>query len=397
MSNPCTVNDIQPYLLYEYKDKENKYAIGSVSRDRFIEVNESSTPVVMEAIKLMDGSKSFDEIDKTVFESTGFSIKSKDLYKILSRADLLSEADNNKSEKSEFETLALKILDFRIEKYKKFFSYLSFMAVPSLFISVLLLIVTSAFAYSNNNYISSFSLLGFQDHYVRNFLIIFVVMVLSVSFHEIAHGITASKYNITPKSLSISLYLYVSPIVYIRLPGLYTVKPIQRIHIWISGVVVNSLFACCGLISSILLAKHDASQFYISICNYTWYVNLIFVIVNLCPLLPLDGYFILATIMKIPNMRKHSFAKVGKSLRSRKIKITIGQLIYFILSLAVMGFVVIKEIYAMIHIFVINFPKGMLAALWSIKQYLILIIFVVVVRIIQTKVKLKKLNNRSLS
>ncbi len=395
MSYPCTVNDIQPYLLYEYKDKENKYAIGSISRDRFIEVNESSTPVVMKAIKLMDGSKSFDEIDKTVFETTGFLIKSKDLYEILSRADLLLEADNNKAEKSEFETLALKIFDFKIEKYKKFFSYLSFLAVPTLFIFVLLVIFTSIFVYSNGNYLSSFSLLGFQDHYVRNFLIMFVVMALSVSFHEIAHGITASKYNITPKSFSISLYLYVSPIVYIRLPGLYAVKPLQRIHIWISGVVVNSLFACCGLIASILLAKHDASQFYISICNYTWYINLIFVIVNLCPLMPLDGYFILATIMKIPNMRKHSFAKLGKSLRNRKIKFTISQLIYFILSLAVMSFVVIKEVYAMIHIFVINFSEGMISALWSIKQYIALIIFIVVVRIIRAKAN-KKLNNRSL-
>lgn len=385
MSYPCTVNDIQPYLLYEYKNKENKYAIGSISRDRFIEVNESSTPIIMKAIKLMDGSKSFDEIDKTVFESTGFSIKSKDLYEILSRADLLSEINNNKAEKSEFETLALKIFDFRIEKYKKFFSYLSFLALPTLFISALLIIFTSVFVYSNSNYLSSFSLLGFQDHYIRNFLIMFIVMALSVSFHEIAHGITASKYNIIPKSLSISLYLYVSPIVYIRLPGLYTVKPIQRINIWISGVVVNSIFVCCGLISSVFLAKYDASQFYISICNYIWYINLIFVIVNLCPLMPLDGYFILATIMKIPNMRKHSFAKIGKSLKSRKIKITIGQLIYIILSLAVMNFIVFKEIYAMIHIFVINFSDGMLAALWSIKQYLTLIVFIIVIRIIRAK------------
>ena len=118
---------------------------GSISRDRFIEVNDSSTPVVMEAIKLMDGSKSFDEIDKTVFKTTSFSVKSKDLYEILSRANLLSEADNNKAEKSEFETLALKIFDFRIEKYKKFFSYLSFLAVPALFISMLLAIFTPAF------------------------------------------------------------------------------------------------------------------------------------------------------------------------------------------------------------------------------------------------------------
>lgn len=59
--------------------------------------------------------------------------------------------------------------------------------------------------------------------------------------------------------------------------------------------------------------------------------------------MPLDGYFILVTIMKIPNMRKHSFTKLGKSLRSCKNKITIGQLIYFILSLAVMSFVVIQR------------------------------------------------------
>lgn len=258
---------------------------------------------------------------------------------------------------------------------------------------MLLVIFTSAFVFSNSNYLSSFSLFGFQDHYVRNFIIMFAVMTLAVSFHEIAHGITASKYNITPKSLSISLYLYVSPIVYIRLPGLYAVKPIQRIHIWISGVVVNSLFACCGLIASILLAKHDASQFYISICNYTWYINLLFVIVNLCPLMPLDGYFIIATIMKIPNMRKHSFAKFGKILRSHESKITIGQLIYFVLSLAFMSFVVIKEIYAMIHIFALNLPKGMLVALWSIKQYFVLIVLIVVIRIIRQK----KPNNHSLS
>ena len=385
MSYPCTVNDIKPYLLYEYKDKENKYAVGSITRDRFIEVNESSTSVIMKAIQLMDGNNSFEQIDDQVMSSTGCRINSKELYDILSRADLLSEANNEKAEKSEFETLALKILDFRIEKYKKFFSSLSFLATPALIFTIILIAFTSIFAFHNQEHISSVSLLGFQDHYIRNFIIMLAVMTLSVSSHEIAHGITASKYNIVPKSLSISLYLYVSPIVYIRLPGLYTVKPLQRVHIWIAGVVVNAIFVCCGLIASIILSIYDSSQFYISIANYLWYINLIFVIVNLCPLMPLDGYFILATLMKIPNMRKHSFVRISNSIKEHKLKITVGQFVYFILSVAVMSFVVVKEIISMIHIFSLNINNGILSALWSIKQYLILIMFIVVIRMIRRK------------
>ena len=80
MGMPCVVNDIRPYLLYEYKNKENKFAIGSISRDRFIEVDESKKNTVMQAIDLMDGNHSYEEIDQTVKKETGANINAEDVY-----------------------------------------------------------------------------------------------------------------------------------------------------------------------------------------------------------------------------------------------------------------------------------------------------------------------------
>ncbi len=384
MNLPCVVDDIESYLLYEYKDKENKYAIGSIKRDRFIEVDENNKEVVLKTIRMMDGTLSFENIDKRIKEETGFSINSSDLYSVLTKADLLADSNSN-AQKSEFETVGLKIFDVNIEKCRKLFKAFSVISTPLSIIAVLLPLFTFIFVGINHQFVSSVSLLGFQDNYIRNFITMFIVMTITISLHEIAHGITASKYGITPQKLSLSLYLYVSPIVYIKLPGLYTVKPKARIHIWLSGVIVNSIICCLGVIISIFLTKNNYSELLISISNYVWYINLIFVIVNLCPLMPLDGYFVLATIMKIPNLRRQSFISMKNSLKAKKIQMTFGQFVYFLLSIIIMGYIVIKEIYAMVCIFVQNLTTGVADAFWSVKHYILIILLIIILRIVRSK------------
>ena len=384
MTLPCVVDDIESYLLYEYNDKENKYAIGSIKRDRFIEVDENNKDTVLKTIKMMDGTLSFKNIDKRIKEETGFSINSSELYSVLAKADLLASPNNN-AQKSEFETVGLKIFDVNIEKCKNLFKAFSSISTPLSITAVVLMLFTFVFVGVNHQYLSSVSLLGFQDNYIRNFVTMFLVMTITISLHEIAHGITASKYGITPQKLSLSLYLYISPIVYIKLPGLYTVKPKARIHIWLSGVIINSIICCLGIIASIILTKNNYSDLLISISNYVWYINLIFVIVNLCPLMPLDGYFVLATIMKIPNLRRQSFISMKNSLKSRKIQMTFGQFVYFLLSIIIMGYVVIKEIYAMVCIFIQNLTIGVADAFWSIKHYILIVLLIIIIRIIRSK------------
>lgn len=129
MNLPCVVDDIESYLLYEYKDKENKYAIGSIKRDRFIEVDENNKEVVLKTIRMMDGTLSFENIDKRIKEETGFSINSSDLYSVLTKADLLVDSNSN-AQKSEFETVGLKIFDVNIEKCRKLFKAFSVISTP---------------------------------------------------------------------------------------------------------------------------------------------------------------------------------------------------------------------------------------------------------------------------
>lgn len=385
MDMPCVVNDIRPYLLYEYKDKENKYAIGSISRDRFIEVDESNKNVVMQAISLMDGNHTYETIDEMIKDNTGTVLQAESLYGILKKADLIREQGNSQTEKSEFETFGFKIFEVGLEKFGKVFLRLSVLTVPAAVVTLFTIIFTAVFVILNLDAVSSVSLLGFEDHYIRNIMSILLIMTLSISLHELAHGVTAARYGIMPRKLSLSMYLYVSPIVYIKLPGLYTIKPKDRIKVWIAGVTVNALLGCIGIVASIFMKQNNASEFVVSVMDYLWYVNLTFIIMNLCPLMPLDGYFILATLMKIPNLRKRSFISIGNSIKNRSIQISAGQFLYFFLSILAMGAVFLREILAMTGIFVENLSDGIGSAFWSIKHYILILAVMMIIKIVRTR------------
>ena len=385
MGMPCVVNDIRPYLLYEYKNKENKFAIGSVSRDRFIEVDESKKNTVMQAIDLMDGSHSYEEIEQTVKNETGANIDAENLYSVLEKAGLLAEKDASAPSRSEFETLGLKLFETGITGLRSFFRAMSHLTFPTALLTAAAVIFTVVFGIVNSRYVSSVSLLGFEGHYVRNIVTIVLIMGASIMLHEFAHGITASKYGIVPQKISVSLYLYVSPIVYIKLPGLYTIRPRERISVWLAGVTVNALLLCTGFISAIILNQNGASEFAVSAMNYLWYVNLVFIVVNLCPLMPLDGYFVLATLLKIPNLRSRSFASIRNSIRNKSVQMTPGQLLYFLLSVIAMGYIFLKEIMAMAGIFAKNLDNGIGSAFWSVKHYVLLIALIITVKLVRAR------------
>ena len=390
MDLPCVAPDIHAYLLYQYKNKEDKYAIGSIDRDRFIEVTESKKDIVLKTISFMNGTNTFDEIEEKVTADTGLTINSRKMYAILEKADLLQEENHPNAQKNEFERFGFKVIGIRIDKMKGIFDRLSRFVMPASLITVLLTVLSLVLFFLNNISITDFSLLGFQDHYIRNFILMFLVSSISISMHELSHGITAAKYGLAPKSISLTLYLYISPIFYIKLPGLYTVKPIQRIHIWFAGVMANAFIGCTGFIMALICKQLGASEHLIFTLNYVCYINFTYFIVNLCPLLPLDGYFILATIMKSPNLRKRSFSSVKDIFKSGKIKITVPQLIYFTLSMSMIAFLVLRELSAMIILFRKNLDGGISNAFWSIKQYLFLIVMFPIVRIFRKRIRKKR-------
>ncbi|MBQ1410198.1 MAG: M50 family metallopeptidase [Oscillospiraceae bacterium] len=386
---PHVVDDIRAYLLFSYKTKPSVYAIGSISRDKFIEVGEASRNLILYAASLMDGKHSYEEIEQRIAEETGKIINTRKLFQSFEQANLAFDEGNQNRIKSEYESLSIKIIDFDLSRLKKLFVSLSGFSMPLFVLTGISIFFTVVFALLYPSAFRAVSILGFENHIVGNLIIIIFLYVLSIVLHELAHGIVGSRYGLMPKKLTISLYLGFSPIIYIKVPGLYTIKPRERILVWCAGVAFNALLACIGFMTSILLRNLGnglLSEFFLRF----GYLNAVFSIVNLCPLLPLDGYFLLSTICKAPNLRRGAFVNVAKSFQEKKLLLSPGQCVYFVCSALMMGFVIYREVYAMVEMFTRALPNGIYSAFWSIKQYLLLILFVIVRKIIKSTVKRKK-------
>ncbi|MEE1155595.1 MAG: M50 family metallopeptidase [Acutalibacteraceae bacterium] len=383
MNNFKTVSDIKPYLLYTYKNKDDVYAVGSIERDRFIEVKEPDVEPIMLCITLLNKGDSINTIQETVQKDTKRCIDVEKLCELLERANLLEESDASKIEKNELDVLSLKIVDIETTKLQKFLNVCS-KGVVALFGITIISFIFSILYGDVYSIVTDSSLLGFTSNYILNFFIMFSISLLSLLLHEFAHGIVAARYNLNTNNFIVSLYLYVSPLVYLKIPGMYTVKPKERVAIWSAGVTCNLFLFSLGLIFFTFCNNIGAPEYMISIFKYVCNINLMLIVSNLSPLLPLDGYFTLATLLKVPNLRKKSFKNIGKILSGKNVKIKATYFLYFGLSSIIMAIIFVREIFAMVMLFIDGFNQGgIFAAFWNIKLYILLIIVLLVIRVVK--------------
>ncbi|WP_250674432.1 M50 family metallopeptidase (plasmid) [Paraclostridium ghonii] len=375
--NPKVVNDISCYELFN-KKSGNIYSIGSKTLDRYFEVNEDLKKPILKAMQYFDGSYSLDEIDKLLKEKEHFALNVNHFYNLLKTTGLLENETENIVDKSEYEKYSLKILQMDISKRERFFEKFSFM-IPIIFITTLILIPLSIYNIINNlGYFVDVNSFKINGSSILGFLSVATIFFLSILLHECAHGVVARKYGLIPKNLNIALYLYVSPMVYLKIPGLYTLKEKQRIKVWSAGMYMNLFISLLSF--SILGALKGLSFKLIFICGY---INLMLIFMNICPFLPLDGYFILSTILKLPNLRKKSFKEFIKFINRKNNNLTFIYFIYFFTSITVMSLLVLSQVVIIYKNFTLGYKinHSILSALWEVKIYILLLILGIVFKV----------------
>ena len=157
---------------------------------------------------------------------------------------------------------------------------------------------------------------------------VLLLFVLSIGIHELSHAVVGYRCGLKPKELVFSLYLG-SPMFYIKMPGIYTIAPKKRIFVWAAGVYANLMVAA---ICAILMQCTQGSwrNMFLICCS----TNISLVVANLSPLLPLDGYFILSTLLKRPNLRKGSFQQFKKWFLRKENNFSGWYVLYFVISVA---------------------------------------------------------------
>ena len=131
---------------------------------------------------------------------------------------------------------------------------------------------------------------------------------LSILPHELAHAVVAKRYGLVPKSATLCVFYYLGLAVYVSTPGIYLQPPRHRLSIWLAGPFANISVASLFICFQAVVRGEVWSLFFAAGA----FVNLGLAIGNMLPLLYSDGYYVVSTLLRVPNLRGEWVTKQRK-------------------------------------------------------------------------------------
>lgn len=343
---PLAVSDLNVWKLFDKKD-ENIYCMGSLERDKYIQLNESSLEAVKWAVAYFDGSHTLQEIKDLLMTEKGINLNVEQLYDYLCKADLISNVnDKTLVEKQEMDYLSITLKEFNLKPLYPLFRFVNkYLLKYLLAVSTLIIVISIGFFITNINTFIRGSNYLIANSYEMSFLTTLAIFVLSIGIHEFAHSIAGYYYGLKPAKMVIALYM-LTPMFYLKIPGIYTIKAKQRVIVWSAGVYINLLIASvCVIIAT--FAENELKAFLL----LTAITNLSLILANLSPLLPLDGYFIVSTLLKRPNLRKGSYKEFKKWALGKENNFRGLSILYFTLSTSfIVGIIALQVRWAVVQV-----------------------------------------------
>lgn len=342
---PQILEDVEITVLFQNKNGSS-YSMGSKSCDRYIQLNDGNKKAVEIAINHMDGKTTIEEIHESMINIYHLNLDVIKLCEWLGKAGLLKNPPEDVSlEKQEMDYLSITIKKWKLDRFFDVFSFLGEKhGLQLLLSSIVIILVGMTIALMNWR-----EFITLKNYELNNSLFfgigwMLVVFVVSIGLHEIGHAVVGYHFGLKPKELVFALYVG-TPMFYVKIPGIYTLQPKKRVYVWSVGVYVNLVIAS---ICMILMQLMDGDIKNLLLIGVT--TNLSLVVANLSPLLPLDGYFILSTLLQKPNLRKGSFSQFKNWFLGRENRFEGLYIVYFLLSVSFYSLVIFCELRKIINI-----------------------------------------------
>lgn len=160
------------------------------------------------------------------------------------------------------------------------------------------IIITGLFYFfSNLSIFSSNFLRGFG---VKEFILFYSATITAVFLHELGHASVCKYFGGEVKEIGI-LFIFFSSALYCDVSSIREFKGTkERILTLLAGIFVQLIIFSS---MSILFIELFPTSSWVATFTY-W--NLIMVLVNIVPFIRLDGYWILSTILNVPNLYQKS-------------------------------------------------------------------------------------------
>jgi putative peptide zinc metalloprotease protein len=137
-------------------------------------------------------------------------------------------------------------------------------------------------------------------------------LALHVVVHEAAHAATCKHFGRRVNRAGIGWYFF-APVAFVDTSDVWAAGRLPRILVSAAGPYSNLILSGTAALAALLLAPGDQRSVLWSF-SLTGYV---LALVNMNPLLELDGYYMVMDLLEIPNLRARALAYLGSVLCGR--------------------------------------------------------------------------------
>jgi putative peptide zinc metalloprotease protein len=180
----------------------------------------------------------------------------------------------------------------------------------------------------------TFQLFTFNESYGQGLLVLVIANWVVVFWHESGHALTCKSFGRQIHKAGIMFY-YGMPAFFVDVSDMWMEGRIPRIMVSLAGPVVNVIIGATIAIL-VMVLPHAA---WTKVLFQAAYIAYLGALLNMNPLLELDGYYVLMDLLEMPQLRKKSFEFLRTGLprkirtRSRFTREEVICSIYSILSL----------------------------------------------------------------
>jgi putative peptide zinc metalloprotease protein len=334
------VDDIACWELFHRKSG-NIYLVGSYSLDKYLVVPESKIAYTLDFMQRLNGTSELINIQNELEAKWKRSLNIPLLFSKMKSSGLIKTAQNSNLSNepvSEMIKHSINLLRLNMQNLAWIFSRLTWLFHPACLI-IGITAITATFINVGTHDIIRIKQNNHAALSIYLYIELWVIFISLAIVHEIFHTIAAYRYGLRAKNISLSLYLGFIPLIYVYIPGIYTLPPKKRIIIWSAGIYSNLIsIMILFLLSKCIVLPVDTA----SIFDKLVWVNISIIVLNLSPFMATDGYYILSTILKVPNIRTNAYLEFKKWIKRERNNFSTTMAVYTSISIAVITWMLVR-------------------------------------------------------
>lgn len=193
----------------------------------------------------------------------------------------------------------------------------------SLLAVIILFAVETVMVAKNWNMIASDTALifNFAQKNVSEFARFWILILIIGFIHESAHGLTCKHYGGQVHSMGL-MFLYLTPCFFVDVTESWvSATKLQRLITIIAGIWIE--LVVCGIAMIFWLNAPAGSWFHTFMYEFILLTGVAAVVINLNPLLKLDGYYFLTELIEIPELKERSSAFVTAWIQAKILRLPV--------------------------------------------------------------------------